>query len=85
MSHLLLTDVATEVLVENISAYEDLDPTDREEFEEMDKRLLALKFMFTDILRQVGRDVSEQTELETLARKKNPYYVAIFTSDGRIP
>jgi len=85
MSHLLLTTEAVEAMVDNIVAFQELDPTDDEEFGECDQRLLALKYMLTDILRQVGEDPSTPTEMEELGRSRNPFYVAILTSDGRIP
>lgn len=85
MTPLTLSIEATQAIVDHLTAYEALDPADDFEFGECDERLLALHFMFKDILRQVGADTSEPTVMETVAREMNRFYVAILVNEGRNP
>ena len=81
---LVINDKVAEVLVENIRVYQELDPTDDDEFAEMGRRLSAISMMFDDILFISGLR-EELTEIEEKLRTANPYHVSILPTEGRNP
>ena len=82
---LKLTSEGTEVVVENIRAFLAADASDTEQYAESLDRLLAVQFMFEDILRQADTSTEPLTSMALTLRTTNPYYTSILPNDGLKP
>jgi hypothetical protein len=70
---LVVTGEAAKALLENIKAYQELDAAEEPDFSESLDRLAAVTMTFEDLLLQAG-ERGPLTDLEELARTKNPFY-----------
>jgi hypothetical protein len=82
---LRLTSEGSEVVVENIRAFLTLDASDETQYAESLNRLLAVQFMFEDILRQADTNAEPLTSMALKLRTTNPYYTSILPNDGLRP
>lgn len=72
---IVLSEDAAKALAENLRIYtEDIDVMDEDRSLEM---LIAIGFMFSDILSQAGLEESQLTEAAKQGRQRNQYYVPI--------
>ena len=80
-----LDEAATKALVDNMAAYFNLDASDEAQFKEGMRRLLAIQMTMEDILRGAGEITEPLTELATVARTRNPFYVPTLANEGAKP
>lgn len=82
-----LSEETAESVLENITKWMELDPSDDAQYDESMTRLLALQMQFEDMLRATGRTDEPLTDLAERARTNNPYYrpVSILPNMGRSP
>jgi len=82
-----LSDETAEAVLENITEWLRLDPSDDSQYEEAMDRLLGLQMMLEDLLRANGRITQPLTDLEEQMRINSPYYtpVSILPNMGRSP
>lgn len=82
---LRLTSEGAEAVVENVRAFLAHDPSDEAQYAEGLNRLLAIQFMFEDILRQADTNAGPMTSMALTLRTTNPYYTSILPNDGFKP
>jgi hypothetical protein len=82
---LKLTSEGAEAVVENARAFLAHDPSDETQYAEGLNRLLAIQFMFEDLLRHVDDNAGPMTAMALTLRTTNPYYTSILPNDGLKP